>query len=326
MKRTRMTKMNTAPRLPFSVPELCFGGSGLGSMPDTYGYAVSEDRAQATLEAIFGEQPSFIDTSRNYGMGRSEERIGRAVRALGGLPEGVIVSTKLDRNMETGRFDGDQARRSLAESLEALGLDKVHVLHLHDPEYAADLHEVTGEGGALEALMRMKEEGLTDAVGLAMGKVPLMRELLAEWEFDAIISHNRFTLLNREADDLFTEAHKKGIAVFNAAPYSGGALAKGAARFNRIAYQEASEAALDEVRRIEEICGRFSVPLGAAALQFSLRDPRVSSTIIGVTKPERVAETREWAAMPIPPAAWDELLALPFSTDDPEAARIYRPE
>ena len=304
-----MTQMNTAPRLPFPVPKLCFGGSGLGSMPDTYGYAVDDARALATLEAVLAERPCFLDTSRIYGMGRSEARIGKAIAAAGGLPEGVIVSTKLDRDVETGRFDGDQARRSLAESLEALGLDKVHVLHLHDPEHAGDLGEVTGKGGALEALMRMKEEGLADAVGLAMGKIPLMRRLL-----------------DREADDLFTEAHKKGIAVFNAAPYSGGALAKGTKTFSRIAYQEASEAALDEVRRIEEICGRHGIPMGAAALQFSLRDPRVASTIVGVTKPERVAEPTEWAAVPIPHAAWDELLALPFSTDDPEAARVYQPE
>lgn len=320
-----MIETRTAPRLPFPVPAIGYGTSGLGSMPDTYGYAVDEGRAQETLDAIFAEKPCFIDTSRLYGMGRSEERIGRALREMGGLPDTCILSTKLDRDVETGRFDGGQARRSLEQSLKALGLDRLHILHLHDPEYARDLGEVTGEGGALEALFRMKEEGVVQAVGLAMGKIPLMRRLLRDWEFDCLISHNRFTLLNREADGLFTEARERGIAVFNAAPYSGGALAKGAEGTNRIAYQEVSEAAMTPVRAIEAICRRHGVPMGAAALQFSVRDPRVTSTICGVTKPERVAETKRWAAWPIPQAAWDELLALPFSTDDPEANRDYKP-
>jgi len=320
-----MIETRTEPSLPFSVPAIGFGTSGLGSMPDTYGYAVDERRAQATLEAIFATERCFIDTSRLYGMGRSEERIGRAIRAMGGLSDGCILSTKLDRDVETGRFDGEQARRSLEQSLTALGLDRLHILHLHDPEYARDIDEVTGKGGALEALFRMKEEGIVRAVGLAMGKIPLMRQLIQDWEFDCLISHNRFALLNREADGLFTEAHARGIAVFNAAPYSGGALAKGAEGTNRIAYQEVSEAAMTPVRAIEDVCRRHGVPMGAAALQFSMRDPRVTSTICGVTKPERVAETRAWAAWPIPPEAWDELMALPFSTDDPEANRDYKP-
>jgi D-threo-aldose 1-dehydrogenase len=314
-----------ASRLPFAVPPICFGASGIGDMPDTYGYAVGEDRAGATLAAIFAERPAFIDTSRIYGMGRSEERIGRAIRAMGGLPEGAIVSTKLDRDFETGRFDGARARRSLEESLEALGLPRVHIMHLHDPEYASDISDVTGKGGALDALMRMKEEGLVEAVGLAMGRLSLMRDLMKAFAFDAIISHNRFTLLNREADSLFTDADAQGIAVFNAAPYGGGMLAKGPGETTKIAYQEASEAQLEAVRRVEAVCARHGVAMGAAALQFSMRDPRVASTICGVTRPERVAQTREWSAAEIPQEVWDELMALPFSSEDPEAARVYRP-
>lgn len=320
-----MDELNTARRLPFSVPSIGYGTSGLGSMPDTYGYAVGEERARETLRAIMNDRPCFIDTSRNYGSGRSEQRIGRAIAELGGLPEDCIVATKLDRDMDTNRFDGDRARRSLEESLQTLGLERLQILHLHDPEYCRDLNEVAGTGGALEALFRMKEEGLVQAVGLAMGKIPLMTQLVRDWEFDTIISHNRFTLLNREADALFTEAHARGIAVFNAAPYSSGVLAKGSDKSSLIAYQEASDEQMQEVRAIEAICRHYDVALGAAALQFSMRDPRITSTICGVSKPERVAETKEWAAAVIPDAAWDELMALPFSTDDPEAARDYRP-
>ena len=101
-------------------------------------------------------------------------------------------------------------------------------------------------------------------------------------------------------------------------------LAKGSAVMPRIAYQEASEEQLEPVRRIEAACARHGVPMGAAALQFSMRDPRITSTIVGVTKPERVAETLEWAGTDIPEALWRELEAVPSSTEDPEATRDYR--
>ena len=308
-----------------AVTPLCFGTSALGDMPETYGYGVDEDRAAATLDAILAGPVNFLDTSRNYGFGRSEERIGRAIRDRGGLPSGFVLSTKLDRDMGTGRFDAARARRSLEESLTALGLDRIPLLHLHDPEHARDLSEITGKGGALDALFQMKEEGLAQAVGLAMGRIDIMFPILRDWPFDALISHNRFTLLNRSADEMFDHAAAKGIAILNAAPYAGGVLAKGSAAMPRVTYQEADEAALAPVRRIEAICARHGVAPGAAALRFSMRDPRITSTIVGVSKPERVAETLGWAAAEVPAAAMAELAALPAATEDPEASRIYRP-
>jgi D-threo-aldose 1-dehydrogenase len=197
-------------------------------MPETYGYGVSEERALATVRAILDGPVNFLDTSNNYGLGRSEERIGTVLRERGGLPEGFVLSTKLDRDSETGRFDGARARRSLEESLGRLGLDRVPLLHLHDPEHARDLGEITGKSGALEGLFRMKEEGLAQAVGLAVGRLDIMAPLLRDWPFDALISHNRYTLLNRSADAMFEEAHARGIAILNAAPYASGVLAKGA--------------------------------------------------------------------------------------------------
>jgi D-threo-aldose 1-dehydrogenase len=82
---------------------------------------------------------------------------------------------------------------------------------------------------------------------------------------------------------------------------------------------------LDPIRRIEAICSLHGVPPGAAALQFSMRDPRVTATICGVTRPERVKQTIDWARFPVPYAVWEELKAAPFSTDDPEATRDYKP-
>ncbi|GGL61065.1 aldo/keto reductase [Wenxinia marina] len=318
--------MNKHPlgRTGLQVTPICFGGSALGGMPGTYGYDVDEARARATVEAILDGPVNFLDTSRNYGLGRSEERIGAVIRDRG-LPEGFVLATKLDRDMETGRFDADRVRRSLEESLTALGVERIDLLHLHDPEHARDLNEITRTGGALDELFRLKEEGLATAVGLAMGRLDIMEPLVRERPFDVILNHNRFTLLNRASEALFDDARARGMAVLNAAPFAGGVLAKGADRMKRVTYQEASEEALKPVRRIEEICARHGIDPGAAALQFSMRDPRIASTVIGVSRPERVTQTLDWAAAEIPQAAWDELLALPASDRDPEADRVYRP-
>jgi D-threo-aldose 1-dehydrogenase len=307
------------------VTPICFGTSGLGDMPGTYGYGVDEERARATVRAILAGPVNFLDTSRNYGMGRSEARIGSVIKELGGLPAGFVVSTKLDRDMETLRFDAARARKSLEESLAALHLDRIQLLHLHDPEHAADLGEITAKGGALDELFKMKEEGLVDAVGLAAGRVDIMMPILKNWAFDALITHNRFMLTNRNAEPMIELARERGIAVLNAAPYAGGVLAKGTAEHPRYVYQEASDTMLEPVRRIEAVCAKHGVPTGPVALQFSMRDPRIASTICGVSKPERVAQTLEWARHPVPQAVWDELAALPFATDDPEATRVYKP-
>jgi D-threo-aldose 1-dehydrogenase len=311
-------------RTDLLVTPICFGTSGLGDMPDTYGYGVDAERAVATVRAIFDGPASFIDTARIYGMGRSEERIGAVIRERGGLPPGFVLSTKLDRDPETNVFDAAQARRSLEQSLAALGLERIDLLHLHDPEHARSFEEATGRNGALGELFRIKEEGLAKAVGLAAGPATMMMPLLGDWDFDALITHNRFTLANRNAEPMLDLAKSRGIAVLNAAPFAGGVLAKGSNAYRRYVYQEASDAMLEPIRRIEAICARHGVPPGAAALQFSMRDPRITSTICGVSKPERVKETLDWARFPIPDAMWEELKTAPFTTDDPEATRDYR--
>lgn len=322
VKATEKRKLG---RTPLSVTPICFGTSSLGNMPDTYGYEVSVEEAHQTIRAMFDSPINFLDASRNYGFGRSEERIGDVIRERGGLPNGFVISTKLDRDMETGRFDKGQARRSLEESLQALGLNRIQLLHLHDPEHATSVSEVTGRDGALSELFRMKEEGLAEAVGLAAGKVDVMMPMLKEWDFDALITHNRFMLTNRNAVEMIDFAVKKGIAVLNAAPYAGGVLAKGSAEMPRYVYQEAGAEMLVPVKRIEAVCAKHGIPPGAAALQFSLRDPRIASTICGISKPDRIKETIEWASFPIPDAVWTELMALPFDKGDPEATRVYKP-
>ena len=321
LHNTRTTVAQTT----LDIPAICFGTSALGDMPDTYGYAVDEVRARATLNAIFDNEIGFIDTSRNYGSGRSEARIGATIRERGGLPKDFIISSKLDRNMENNLFDGDRAKASLDESLKALGVSSIPLLHLHDPEYASSLSDVTKKGGALDVLFRMKEQGLAQAVGLAAGRIDVMMRLLRDYPFDAIISHNRFTLLNRNGTEMFEFAKSRGIAVINAAPYASGILAKGATVQPLFAYQTADDTVVSRAKAIEAQCAKHGVPTGAAALQFSMRSPLIASTICGVSTPERVQQTIDWANYTIPDALWKDLAALPFDMDDPEARRVYKP-
>ena len=307
------------------VTPICFGTSALGDMPDTYGYEVDEARAEETLQAIFSGPVNFLDTSNNYGFGRSEERIGRALRNLGGVPEGFVLATKIDRDMETGRLDAARVRQSVEESLTRLGLDSVPLLHLHDPEHARDISEIVQDGGAVDELFKLKEEGIAQAVGLAMGRVDMMWPILFSAPFDALISHNRYTLLNRSADAMFEQAHERGIAILNAAPYAGGVLAKGSVAMPRVTYQPASAEKLAPVKAIEDICSRYGVAPAALALQFSMRYQRITSTIVGVTKPDRITQTLTWAQEQIPEACWQEIAQLPYANEDPEADRVYKP-
>ena len=208
MPESSMNKVRLG-RTDLKVTPVCFGTTGLGDMPDTYGFSVGEARARATIEAIFDGPVNFIDTARIYGMGRSEERIGEAIRERGGLPAGFVISTKLDRDFETNAFDAARARRSLEQSLKALGLERIDLLHLHDPEHARSFAEATARDGALGELFRIKEEGLAKAVGLAAGPVTMMMPLLRDWDFDALITHNRFTLVNRNADAMLDLAQSQ---------------------------------------------------------------------------------------------------------------------
>tara|TARA_B100000700_G_scaffold164648_1_gene182092 strand:- start:2485 stop:3444 length:960 start_codon:yes stop_codon:yes gene_type:complete len=306
------------------VSEICFGTSALGNMPDTYGYEVNPSIAEETILAILNGPSNFIDTSRNYGMGRSEKLIGNVFKSLGGKPDNIILATKIDRDTATNILDRDATLKSFEQSIKALETEKIDILHLHDPEHCKDLNDITCKGGALDTLFQLKEEGSVTLVGLAMGKVEMMYDLIQKWPFDVMINHNRFTLLNRQADKLFNLAKKKGIKIFNAAPFCGGILAKGTKETNRLVYQEVSEKKLKPVFDLEKICLKYNVPLGAAALQFSMKDPRISSTIVGITKKSRIDQIVEWSNFEISEDAWTEILSLPFSINDPEASRNYK--
>ncbi len=294
------------------VPSLCIGAASLGNMPEAFTYEVSEEQALIAARAFFAGPLTFMDTAASYGDGESERRLGIVLREIGQLPPGYVLSTKADRDLHTGDFSGAQMRRRVERSLRLLGLEQLQLVYLHDPEHIS-FAEAMQPGGPVEVLQACKAEGLIAHLGVAGGPIDMMMRFVETGLFEVAIAHNRFTLLNREAEPFWEVCARRGVAALNAAPYGSGILAKGPGAFPRYMYGQASPDLLRRAIQMEAACQRHGLPLGAAALQFSLRETRITSTIVGMTRPERLAETLALAHMPIPDELWDELdaLALP---------------
>jgi D-threo-aldose 1-dehydrogenase len=310
-------------RTALEVTSLCVGTAPLGDMPEAFGFTVPADRALATLRAAFASPIAFFDTSANYGDGNAERLIGTVLREIGGLGPNRVLATKADRDMATGDFSGEQMKRSVEESLQRLGLDRLQFVYIHDPEHTT-FERVMAHGGALDVLQDLQRQGVIGDLGISGGPIDMLTRYVETGAFAAVETHNRYTLLNRSALPLLDVASARGVAVVNAAPYGSGMLAKGPAAGARYAYQEAPPALVDRARRLAAVCDAHAVPLAAAALQFSLRDARVTSTVVGMTRPERVDQTLALASMPIPDGLWAALDAVGFDMDDPEAGRWTR--
>jgi D-threo-aldose 1-dehydrogenase len=289
-----------------SVSPVCVGCAPLGDMPETFAYGVDEERAFRTLEAVLESSINFLDTAASYGDGESEHRIGEVLKRRGGLPEGVVLATKADRDLQTGDFSGEQMRRSVERSLGLLGLDRLQLLYLHDPEHESFEH-MMAPGGPVEVLQDLRDEGVIEHLGVAGGPIDMEIRFVETGLFEAVITHNRYTLLDRTAEPLLDVAAERGVALLNAAPYGSGILAKGPDAYPRYAYAEAPEEMVERATAMQEVCRQFGVPLAAAALQFSLKDSRIASTIVGMTRPERVGQTLDLVAQDIPGELWERL-------------------
>ncbi len=283
------------------VVPLGLGCAALGDMPETFAYAVPEERALQTLHAAFASPITFLDTGASYGDGESERRIGMVLREIGGVPADFVLSTKADRDLRTGEFSGEQFKRSVERSLRLLGLDRLQLVFLHDPEHST-FEAVMAAGGPADVLLRFKQDGIIEHVGVAGGPIDMLIHYVQTGAFEAVITHNRYTLLNQSAAPLIEMAAQRGIGVLNAAPYGSGLLAKGPNAYPRYAYTDAPEELVERARAINAI-------------------PRITSTIVGMTRPERIQETLELAAWPIPDELWPRLEALAGPPVDPESVR-----
>lgn len=301
--------------LGVEVPAISVGCGPLGNMPDTFGYAVPDDIAHATIRQALESPLNHLDTAAAYGDGESERRVGQVLREMGGLPDGAFLETKAGQGPD-GDYSGETVKRRFERSLELLGLDRIELVFLHDPQ-SITYEAAFAAGGPVEVLQRFREQGMIGYLGVAGGPIDMEIRYVESGAFEAVITHNRYTLLNRVAEPLLTIAASRGLAVFNAAPYGSGMLAKGPDAYPRYAYASASAEMVARTRTLEAICARYDVPLGAAALQFSLRDPRITSTIVGMSRPERIDQTIALARHEIPDACWEELLTVPFDATEP---------
>jgi D-threo-aldose 1-dehydrogenase len=306
---------------PLMAPPIAVGCAPMGNMVDTFLYAVTEEEAVSTIKAAVDSPLDYIDTAALYGNGESERRVGLALKELGGLPEGAVLQTKQGRNPENDDYSGDTVKRRMERSLKLLGVDRLDIVYLHDAEWTT-FEEAMAPGGPVPVLQNFKEQGVVDYLGVASGPNEVELQYIETGLFDAVITHNRFTLLMRNADPVIDAAHERGMAVLNAAPYGSGILARGPETYPRYAYQQASDEMIARVNELRAIGDRHGVSLPAMALQYSLLDPRIDVTIVGMSRPERLQQTIDLASVDIPASLWDEVNALkPLDQSDPEANR-----
>jgi D-threo-aldose 1-dehydrogenase len=291
------------------VTAVCVGGSPLGSVPQVFGEDIDYERGVRTARHVLDSPINFLDTSNGYSNGESERRIGAAIAERGGLPVGFVLATKIDPDPRTGNFSADRARQSAEESLERLGIDRFQLLYLHDPEKIT-FEEAMAPGGPVEALVDLRDTGVAQHIGVAGGPVGLMRRFVSTGAFEVLLTHNRYTLVDRSAGPLIDQALAGGMAVVNAAVYGGGILAKGPGHVDSYAYSKAKPVVIERVRAMEKACQAYGVPLRAAALNVSLRDSRIASTVVGTATPAHVDELVGLASMAVPPALWAELSEL----------------
>lgn len=296
------------PFLDYDVPPIAVGCAPLGDMPNTFDYSVPPEIAKATVRAALASPLNWLDTAASYGDGESERRIGKVLQELEGLPDGAFLDTKVGASPD-GDYSAETVKRRFARSQELLGMERLEMVFLHDPEKVS-FEEITAPDGPLAVLQGYREEGLIEHLGVAGGPIDLMIRYVETGIFDAVITHNRYTLLDQSADPLLDLCHVRNIPVLNAAPYGSGMLAKGPSLYPRYAYSRATDDMIDRARQLEAICSRHNVPLAAVALQFSMRDPRVTATIVGLSRPERIEQTIDLATGEIPDTCWDEVLEV----------------
>jgi D-threo-aldose 1-dehydrogenase len=277
------------------------GASRLGEP----GQPETDELAEAMLLAGF----PAVDTSNRYASGHSEEALGRAIARVG-LPEGTVVTTKVDADTRTGVFDGDRVRRSFEESLARLGLDRLPLLQIHDP-YTISFAQAMSPRGAVAAMVRLREEGTVDAIGITGEPVGLLLDYIGTGAFDAVLTHSHYNLIDRGSLVVLQAARDRGMLTINAAPFGGGILAGSSSHQDSYAYRPASPDTLRRVAEVERICARYDVPMDTAALAFSTRADLVDATAVGVSSPARLRRLHEIARADVPTALLAELETVP---------------
>jgi len=282
---------------------------GLGTAPLAGLFRpVSAEAARATIDRAWELGVRHFDTAPLYGSGIAEERLGAALAAR--PREEYTISTKVGRVLVAGtpspQFIGappleavfdytpDGIRRSLAGSLERLGLERVDVVLLHDPEQHMD--------ETRRAVEVVRDHARW--VGVGTNVAATATELVARGEVDVVLVAGRYTLLDRTAEDeLLPLCAERGVPVLAAGVFNSGILAGGAT----FEYERAPDELLARRRSLETMCGRYDVPLAAAALQFPLCHPAVQSVVVGARSAAEIEEDARLLDVPVPDALWSEI-------------------
>jgi D-threo-aldose 1-dehydrogenase len=312
-------------RTGLDVTRLGFGGASIGGLFT----AVRDEDATATVERAWDLGVRTFDVAPLYGLGAAERRMGRA---LAGKPrDDFVLSTKVGRlvvprdSIPPGAdvdeqdanyphrdpvglvfdYSGDGVRRSIEASLERLGLDRIDIALIHDP----DDHWEAAIDDAYPALARLRDEGVIRAVGAGMNQSAMLARFAREGDFDVFLVAGRYTLLDQEAfGELLPLCVERGIGILIGGVMNSGVLTDPGpgSRYN---YRPAPPAVIDRARRLAAVCERHAVPLRAAAIQFPLAHPAVRSLIAGVRRIEHLDEYPELMRRPIPADLWAELRA-----------------
>jgi D-threo-aldose 1-dehydrogenase len=276
---------------------------GLGCAPLGGLYsAVSDADARATIDRAWDLGVQIFDTAPLYGSGLSERRVGAALRER---PRNeLVLSTKVGRLIREGEpvfdFSYDGVLRSLEESIERLGLDRVDVALIHDP----DDHYDEAVAGAYPALERLREEGVVDAIGVGMNQWEIPARFVRETDVDCVLLAGRYTLLDRSGErELLPLCAERSVDVIAAGVFNSGILAGGV----HYDYAPAPPELLERARRLAATCARHGVPLEAAAIQFPLRNPAVTTVLVGCRSAAEVEEDLRLADLELPEELWDEL-------------------
>lgn len=300
-----------------AIPPLGLGGAALGNM-----FRATDDAtAAATVDAAWEAGVRLFDTAPLYGHGLSERRLGAA---LASRPrDEFVLSTKVGRLLEPGAgeettfvdlpdvhpvfdYSAGATRRSFEESLERLGLDRVDIVFVHDP----DDHEDDARKGAFPELIRMREEGLIGALGTGMNQAEMPARFVAELDVDCVLLAGRYTLLEQRAlAVLLDPCAARAVDVIVGGVFNSGLLADPHRDDITYEYWPAAAQFVERARQIEAVCQRHGIALAAAALQFPLAHPAVVAVLTGARSPHEIRENAAFARVPIPAAVWLELVA-----------------
>ena len=298
------------------MTQLGLGSAPLGGLFE----AVSDDEAHRVVEAAWQAGIRFFDTAPLYGHGLAEQRFGAVLRTK--PRDEFVIATKVGRLLrkdappEPGQaykgappvnpvfdFSYDGVMRSAEESLVRLGLDRIDVLHIHDP----DDHYEEALSGAYRALDRMRSEGMIKAVGAGMNQAEMLARFAREADFDCFLLAGRYTLLDRIGlKELLPLCVEKGIAIIAGGVFNSGILAdpRPGATYN---YTVAPPQLVERAAQLNAICKRRGVDLKAAAIQFPLRHPAVACVLTGCRSVAEVEENVRMFQTPVPDTLWDEL-------------------